>query len=201
MNATLRFALYALPLAALACEDAKPASTTPTASAAATVAVAVAGPGASATTTVAAVAKAAVLPAAEYDIDPAHTKVGFSVKHMMVSNTHGEFKTFTGKANVDQNDLSKMNVTVDIDTTSIDTADKKRDAHLNSPDFFDTKKFPKMTFKSTKVEADGESYKITGDLTIRDVTKSVTLKVDPGSKTTGIALVQGDKVIFAAELT
>jgi polyisoprenoid-binding protein YceI len=128
---------------------------------------------------VAAQAKAPVLPPAAYDLDLSHTKVGFSVRHMMVSNTRGEFKAFSGKANIDQGDLSKMSLQVEIDVSSIDTGDKKRDTHLNSADFFDTKKFPKMTFKSTKVEADGEGYKVTGDLTIKDVTKAVVLKVDP----------------------
>jgi polyisoprenoid-binding protein YceI len=124
-------------------------------------------------------AKAPVLPPAAYDLDLSHTKIGFSVRHMMVSNTRGEFKVFSGKANIDQGDLSKMNLQVEIDVSSIDTGDKKRDTHLNSADFFDSKKFPKMTFKSTKVEADGEGYKVTGDLTIKDVTKAVVLKVDP----------------------
>ena len=72
-------------------------------------------------------------------------------------------------------DLTKSQVSVDINAGSIDTGDQKRDDHLKSPDFFDTKKFPKVLFKSTKIAKSGAGYKLTGDLTIRDVTKSVTL--------------------------
>jgi polyisoprenoid-binding protein YceI len=167
-------------LAAVACDEPKPAApaATATVAAVATTAAAAATTAAATASATAAAPKAPVLPAAMYDIDMSHSKVGFSVRHMMVSNTRGQFKTFKGTANIDQSDLSKMAIVLEIDTASIDTSDPKRDAHLNSPEFFDTKKFPKMTFKSTKVEADGDGYKMTGDLTMHDVTKPVVLKID-----------------------
>jgi polyisoprenoid-binding protein YceI len=98
---------------------------------------------------------------------------------MMVSNARGRFSKFTGSGFIDERDLSKSNVSVEIDTASVDTADAKRDEHLRADDFFNTAKFPKMTFKSTKVERAGAGLKVTGDLTIRDVTKPVVLDVEP----------------------
>ena len=81
----------------------------------------------------------------------------------------------TASVKLDDADLTKSQVTVDINAASIDTGDKKRDDHLRSPEFFDTQKFPKLTFKSTKIAKSGAGYKLTGDLTIHGVTKSVTL--------------------------
>lgn len=127
-------------------------------------------------------AAAAAVPPSEpgaWTIDTSHSKVGFSVKHMMVSNTRGEFKKFTGKIYLDEKDLAKTTVEVEIDVASVDTNEPKRDEHLKSPDFFDAKAHPKMTFKSTKVEKDGAGYKVTGDLTLHGVTKPAVLKVDP----------------------
>jgi polyisoprenoid-binding protein YceI len=118
------------------------------------------------------------LPAADYDFDPAHSMIGFSVKHAMVSTVHGAFKKFTGAVHIDETDLSKTQVSLDMETDSIDTAEPKRDAHLKSPDFFDSKKFPKMTFRSKALERFGDGYKLTGDLTIKDTTKPVTLTLD-----------------------
>src|SRR4051794_26863591 len=94
------------------------------------------------------------LPAAatEWTVDPVHSVVGFRVKHLMVTNVTGAFKTFTGTINVDDKDITKSTVLVDVDTASVDTREAKRDAHLTGADFFDSAKFPKMTFKSTKVE-------------------------------------------------
>ncbi|HVY26548.1 MAG TPA: YceI family protein [Polyangiaceae bacterium] len=113
--------------------------------------------------------------AAEWKLDPSHTNVGFTVPHLVVSSVEGRFKEATAKIALDDADLTKSQVSVDINAASIDTGDAKRDDHLKSPDFFDVKKFPKLTFKSTKIAKAGAGYKLTGDLTIRDVTKSVTL--------------------------
>jgi len=116
--------------------------------------------------------------ASNWDLDVSHSDVGFAVRHMMVSNTHGKFTKLSGTLALDDKDVTKSVVNVDIETASIDTADAKRDEHLRSPDFFDAAKFPKITFKSTKVEKNGEKLKVTGDLTIKGVTKPVVLSVD-----------------------
>lgn len=113
--------------------------------------------------------------AAEWKLDLSHSSVGFSVPHLMVSSVDGKFKEATAKIALDDADLTKSQVSLEINTASIDTGEVKRDDHLKGPDFFDAKKFPKITFKSTKVAKAGTAYKLTGDLTIRDVTKSVTL--------------------------
>jgi polyisoprenoid-binding protein YceI len=117
-----------------------------------------------------------------WDIDPTHSKLGFSIRHLMVSNVHGQFKKWTGTIEIDDKDPTKSKVEISADIDSIDTDDEKRDTHLKSPDFFDAAKFPKMTFKSTKIAKSGKGYKVTGDLTIKDVTKSVTLDVDGPAK-------------------
>lgn len=118
--------------------------------------------------------------ASSWVLDPDHTTIGFSVKHMMVTDVKGTFDKFTGSVEIDDKDPSKSLVNVEIDVASIDTRNSKRDDHLKSPDFFDVAKNAKMTFKSTKVEvAKDGSMKITGDLTMHGVTKSVTLASAP----------------------
>src|SRR6185503_4878103 len=89
--------------------------------------------------------------AVEWKLDSSHTNVGFSVSHLVVSSVDGRFKEATASIKLDDADLTKSQVSVDINATSIDTGDAKRDEHLKSPDFFDAKKFPKLTFKSTKI--------------------------------------------------
>jgi polyisoprenoid-binding protein YceI len=111
----------------------------------------------------------------EWKLDLSHSSVGFTVPHLVVSSVDGRFKEATAKVNLDDADLTKSQVSVEINTASVDTGDQKRDDHLKGADFFDVKKFPKVTFKSTKIAKAGAAYKLTGDLTIRDVTKSVTL--------------------------
>jgi len=115
--------------------------------------------------------------AATWNIDASHTRTGFSVKHLVISDVKGEFAKTEGKAQIDEADLSKSSVEVTIDAASVDTRDAKRDNHLKSADFFDVAKFPTITFKSTKVEAgkDG-ALTVTGDLTMHGVTKPVTLE-------------------------
>jgi polyisoprenoid-binding protein YceI len=114
---------------------------------------------------------------ATWNVDPSHTRVGFSVKHLVISDVKGEFSKVSGKAQVDESDLSKSSVEMTIEVASVDTRDEKRDGHLKSADFFDAAKFPTITFKSTKVGAgkDG-AVTVTGDLTMRGVTKPVTLE-------------------------
>jgi polyisoprenoid-binding protein YceI len=112
-----------------------------------------------------------------YEIDPAHTSVQFSVRHMMISNVRGEFTKVAGKATGDVANPAAATVEATIDAASIDTRNEKRDEHLRSPDFLDVAKFPTITFKSTKVEKAGEGWKLSGDLTLHGVTKPVVLDV------------------------
>jgi len=111
----------------------------------------------------------------DWAIDGAHSHVGFTVPHMVVSEVEGEFKTFSGKALIDEKDLAKSSVEFNAEVASVDTDSADRDKHLKSPDFFDVAKFPKITFKSTKITKAGKGYKLTGDLTVHGVTKTVTL--------------------------
>jgi polyisoprenoid-binding protein YceI len=111
----------------------------------------------------------------EWKLDLSHTSVGFSVPHLVVSSVDGRFKEASAKIKLDDADVTKSQISVEVNTASVDTGETKRDDHLKSPDFFDVKKYPKLTFKSTKIVKAGAAYKLTGDLTIRDVTKSVTL--------------------------
>jgi polyisoprenoid-binding protein YceI len=121
---------------------------------------------------------------AEWAFDASHSKIGFSVPHLMISSVSGHFKEATGKFQLEEADLTKSKVELTITAASIDTGDVKRDEHLRNADFFDTAKFPTLKFKSTKIEKVGDAYKLTGNLTIRNVTKSVTLdaKVSPAIK-------------------
>lgn len=115
---------------------------------------------------------------AEWAIDASHSRVGFSVPHMVVSDLEGRFKTVTGKVALDEADLTKSTVEIEIDANSIDTEDAERDKHLKSPDFFDTAKHPKITFKATSIKKAGKAFKVAGNLTMRGVTKPVTLDVE-----------------------
>jgi polyisoprenoid-binding protein YceI len=128
--------------------------------------------------------------AATWNVDGAHTRAGFSVKHLVISDVKGDFDRLSGKAQVDEADLSKSSIEVTIEAASISTRDEKRDNHLKSPDFFDVAKFPTLTFKSTKIVSgkDG-ALTVTGDLTMRGVTKPVTLE---GSITNAITDPQGN---------
>jgi polyisoprenoid-binding protein YceI len=117
--------------------------------------------------------------ASDWEIDPSHTTAQFSVKHMMVTSVRGTFDKVSGSATLDDKDLTRSSVEVVIDAASINTREPKRDAHLRSPDFFDVAKNPHLTFKSTKVEKAGKGkFKVTGDLTMRGVTRPVVLTVE-----------------------
>lgn len=121
----------------------------------------------------------ALTQATTWQIDPAHAAIEFRVRHLMVAWVKGAFPAVKGTIEIDETDLSRSKVSVTIETASIDTNHAKRDEHLRSADFFDVAKFPTMTFVSKKVLADGGQLRqVTGDLTIRDVTREVTLNVD-----------------------
>lgn len=112
----------------------------------------------------------------EWSFDSAHSQIGFKVAHLMVSSVSGRFKEVQKSSVViDDQDVSKDRIEIEIKADSISTDEAKRDEHLRSPEFFDTKKFPLIKFTSTKVVKSGKGYKVTGNLTIRDVTKPVTL--------------------------
>src|SRR5690348_16423175 len=114
-----------------------------------------------------------------WTIDPAHSNVEFAVKHMMFTTVKGRFAGVDGQIELNENDLADSFVNVTIDATSVDTRDEKRNAHLRSADFFDVETHPTLTFKSTKVESKrDDDFKVTGDLTMHGVTKSVVLDVE-----------------------
>ncbi|SDJ72434.1 YceI family protein [Streptomyces indicus] len=115
----------------------------------------------------------------DYTIDPAHTSLGFTARHAMVTNVKGSFLDFEGTLHLDGSDPSQSTASLDVKMDSIETGQGDRDGHLKSADFFDVEKFPTMTFRSTSAEAlGGEDYRITGDLTIKDVTKPITIDLE-----------------------
>jgi polyisoprenoid-binding protein YceI len=112
-------------------------------------------------------------------IDPSHSEVAFSVRHMMLTKARGRFDRFSGTVEFDEQNPANSTVNVTIEADSIDTKDEKRDGHLKSPDFFDVANFPHLTFVSKKVEAVDDTHgKIIGDLTIRGVTNEVVLDTE-----------------------
>ena len=113
-----------------------------------------------------------------WKIDPAHSQIEFSVKHMMITTVRGRFAKFDANIAVNPRNLLQSSIEGTIEVDSIDTRDANRDAHLRSADFFDVEKFPTMSFRSTRIEkTGGDEYKVTGDLTIKDNTRSVTFTV------------------------
>ncbi|GAA1015227.1 YceI family protein [Streptomyces thermogriseus] len=115
----------------------------------------------------------------DYTIDPAHSTLGFVARHAMVTNVKGTFNDFTGTLRLDGSAPSASTASVDVRMDSIDTGSEDRDNHLRSADFFATEEFPEMTFRSTKAEAlGGNDYRITGDLTIRGITRPVTIDLE-----------------------
>jgi polyisoprenoid-binding protein YceI len=116
-----------------------------------------------------------------YKVDPVHSSVVFGIKHNGVTNFYGAFKEISGTVTFDAADASKNSVELTVPVESIDTRSEKRDQHLKSPDFFNAKQFPAITFKSNKIESSGDSYKISGDLTIHGVTKPITVDFKRGA--------------------
>ena len=117
------------------------------------------------------------LVAGTWEIDPAHSDVAFTVRHMMVSKVRGNFGAFTGTIVTTQDPL-ESSVEASIDLTSIDTRNDQRDAHIRTADFFDVENFPAMTYRSTGVRADGDRFVVDGELTLRGVTRSVPLALE-----------------------
>ncbi|ABF86338.1 YceI-like family protein [Myxococcus xanthus DK 1622] len=114
-----------------------------------------------------------------WNIDTTHSAIHFSVRHMVIAKVRGSFRKYSGAISLDEQDITKSSVAVTIETASIDSGVEQRDTHLRSPDFFDVEKFPSITFKSTKVEkASGNGLKVTGNLTIRDITREVVLDAE-----------------------
>lgn len=111
----------------------------------------------------------------DYTIDPTHSRLGFVARHAMVTKVRGAFNDFTGEAHIDGENPADSSVTVTIQAASIDTRNAQRDQHLLTADFLQLEQYPTITFASTAVEADDDTITITGDLTIRGVTKQVTV--------------------------
>ncbi len=124
----------------------------------------------------AAVTASSLALAAPWKIDSSHSGANFGVKHLQISTVNGSLGTVSGTVDIDEKDVTKSKVDASIDVKDINTKEPKRDDHLRSPDFFDVAKFPTVTFKSTRFEKGaGNKVKVTGDLTMHGVTKSVTL--------------------------
>jgi polyisoprenoid-binding protein YceI len=113
-----------------------------------------------------------------WTIDPTHTQIEFSVKHMMFTTVRGRFARFDGVVSLDERASKDSGVEITIDAESLDTGVEARDNHLRSADFFDAEKFPVIDFVSTRIEADGDGYAIRGDLTIRGVTRPIMLEAE-----------------------
>lgn len=129
-----------------------------------------------------------------WSIDQSHSKIGFAVAHMAVSETEGSFKDFSGEVISKTEDFNGAEVTFTAKTASIDTENERRDGHLKSPDFFDAEKFPEITFKGTLVKS-GKTYKLKGDFTMHGVTKKVEFDVTyGGSINTGRGFKAGFKL-------
>jgi polyisoprenoid-binding protein YceI len=121
--------------------------------------------------------------ATTWNIDTTHSSITFSIRHLVIAKVRGHFKTFTGTVVLDDADLRRSSVNVDIDAASIDTHEPKRDEHLRSADFFDVAQFPRLTFASKRVEVEGtQVVRVVGDLSIHGVTREVTLAVEDAGR-------------------
>jgi len=118
-----------------------------------------------------------------WNLDAAHSGINFSIRHMVFSKVRGRFGKYAGTINLDEGDLTRSVVEATIDASSIDTGTPQRDAHLRSPDFFDVDKFPELRFRSQRIEKIADArYRVSGELTIRDVTREVSLDVEYGGR-------------------
>ena len=122
----------------------------------------------------------------KWGIDTTHSEISFRVKHMMISNVTGWFESFTAEAETENDDFTAAKINFSADTSSVNTRNEARDNHLRSGEFFDSENFPKMTFKASGFEkkGSGDQYVLSGDLTIRGVTKPVSLDVEFGGVAT-----------------
>ncbi len=115
----------------------------------------------------------------DWDFDPAHTRVGFSARHAMVTTVRGSFNDVTGRLFADVDDMSKSYAEVVLKVASVDTRNQQRDDHLRSGDFFDAEKWPEIRFESTQIEeVQDRAYMVSGNLTIRDITRPVTIPIE-----------------------
>lgn len=135
--------------------------------------------------------------ASTWAIDSAHSNVEFAVKHMMVSTVKGRFHGVEGTFAIDEAQPERSSITASIDVASVDTGVEQRDEHLRSDDFFNAERFPKLAFQSTRIEQDGDAWKMTGDLTIRDVTRSVVFDVEFDGR--GVDAYGKDRAGFSAQ--
>jgi len=114
----------------------------------------------------------------KWALDATHSELGFKIKHLMISNVSGRFNSFDVTAETGDDNFGDADISATIDVSSIFTNNEQRDGHLRNSDFFEIEKYPNIVFKSTVVKADGEDLEVTGDLTMKDITKSITLKVE-----------------------
>jgi polyisoprenoid-binding protein YceI len=117
-----------------------------------------------------------------WNIDATHSSINFSIRHMVIAKVKGRFGAFRGSVQLDETDLTSSQVEVEIEASSIDTGVVDRDNHLRSADFFEVERFPKLVFKSKRVQAVGDRYRVVGDLTIRDKTREVVLDTEYGGQ-------------------
>lgn len=117
-------------------------------------------------------------------LDPMHSEVQFKVKHLVISTVTGSFKKFEGTMETENDDFTGADINISLDVNSIDTNQDQRDGHLKGADFFDAEQYPSITFKSTSLEKAGDDYVLKGDLTIKGITKPVTLTAEHGGSAT-----------------
>jgi polyisoprenoid-binding protein YceI len=122
--------------------------------------------------------------ATKWVLDPTHSEVQFKIKHLVISTVTGSFKKFEGQAITENDTFENAQVTFSLDVASIDTNQEQRDEHLRNNDFFDAATYPQITFTSTSLTKKGDDYKLAGNLTVKDVTKPVTLDVEFGGTAT-----------------
>ncbi|WP_371630688.1 YceI family protein [Streptomyces sp. NBC_00341] len=142
---------------------------------------------ASTTTAAAAVDPALAALTGDYTIDPSHSSIGFTVRHAMVTNVRGSFGEHEGSLKLDGSNPAGSAVSIDVKIASVDTGIADRDGHLVSGDFFDAEKFPLMTFRSTSADQlGGDKYRVTGDLTIKDVTRPLAIDLEFNGSATDV---------------
>ncbi|MGW5348814.1 YceI family protein [Streptomyces sp. NPDC004050] len=123
----------------------------------------------------------------DYTIDAAHSSIGFTVRHAMVTNVRGTFGDYSGTLHLDGGDPSRSAASIEVEIASVDTGIADRDAHLRGDDFFSAETFPKMTFRSTAAaRVGGDTYRITGDLTIKDVTRPLSIDLEFNGSATDV---------------
>ena len=137
--------------------------------------------------------------AGDYTLDTSHSRLGFSARHAMVTKVRGQFNEFEATAHVDTDQPANSSVEVTIQTASITTGNADRDGHLRSGDFFDAEQYPTIAFRSTDVRRDGEDWVVTGDLTIKDVTRPITIEFEENG--TAVDPFGNTRVGFEGEVT